>query len=84
MRAGIFGVGLGDYWGQFPGLLDRLNGYRQEIVNRMSAFGVEVTDAGMVDTSETIPASPASPDGSPKAFAVFNPTKRTPDTNILS
>ncbi|MDR0574213.1 MAG: L-fucose/L-arabinose isomerase family protein [Tannerella sp.] len=52
MKAGIFGVGLDTYWGQFPGLLERLNGYRQEIAKRMSAFGVEVTDAGMVDTPE--------------------------------
>ncbi|MDR0572951.1 MAG: hypothetical protein LBG96_02790 [Tannerella sp.] len=47
MRAGIFGVGSDACWGQFPGLLERLNGYRQEIAKRMSAFGVEVTDAAL-------------------------------------
>ena len=27
-RIGLFGIGLDTYWPQFPGLLDRLNGYQ--------------------------------------------------------
>jgi L-arabinose isomerase len=52
VKAGLFGVGLDTYWSQFDGLLDRLNGYRQEIANKMSELGAEVTDVGMVDTPE--------------------------------
>jgi L-arabinose isomerase len=52
VKAGLFGVGLDTYWLQFDGLLDHLNGYRQEIANKMSRLGTEVTDAGMVDTPE--------------------------------
>lgn len=49
MKIGLFGIGLNTYWGQFEGLLDRLEGYRREIADRIGAMGVEVTDAGMVD-----------------------------------
>ncbi|MDR0384739.1 MAG: L-fucose/L-arabinose isomerase family protein [Prevotellaceae bacterium] len=53
VKVGLFGVGLDTYWSQFEGLLDRLNGYRHEIANRMSrSAGVEVIDAGMVDAPE--------------------------------
>jgi L-arabinose isomerase len=52
VKTGLFGVGLDTYWAQFDGLLDRLNGYRQEIANRMSDLGAEVVDAGMVDAPE--------------------------------
>ncbi|MDR1593331.1 MAG: L-fucose/L-arabinose isomerase family protein [Prevotellaceae bacterium] len=52
VKAGLFGVGLDTYWSQFDGLLDRLNGYRREIANRMSDLGAEVIDAGMVDAPE--------------------------------
>ncbi|MDR1666643.1 MAG: arabinose isomerase, partial [Bacteroidales bacterium] len=52
VKAGLFGVGLDTYWSQFEGLLDRLNGYRQQIANKMSELGAEVVDAGMVDAPE--------------------------------
>jgi L-arabinose isomerase len=52
VKTGLFGVGLDTYWSQFDGLLDRLNGYRQEIAKRMSGLGAEITDAGMVDSPE--------------------------------
>ncbi|MDR1582973.1 MAG: L-fucose/L-arabinose isomerase family protein [Prevotellaceae bacterium] len=52
VKIGLFGVGLDTYWSQFEGLLDRLNGYRQQIANKMSDLGAEVTDAGMVDAPE--------------------------------
>ena len=43
------GIGLDTYWGQFDGLLDHLIGYQREINQKISGFGVEVIDAGMVD-----------------------------------
>lgn len=49
MKAGLIGIGLDTYWGQFEGLLGHLNGYREEIGRRIEQMGVEVTDAGMVD-----------------------------------
>lgn len=49
IKIGLFGIGLDTYWPQFEGLLDNLLGYQEQIKNRISEFGVEVIDAGMVD-----------------------------------
>jgi L-arabinose isomerase len=49
-RAGLFGIGLDTYWPQFKGLLPRLTGYQERIATRLRGFGVNLTDAGMVDT----------------------------------
>lgn len=49
MKIGLFGIGLNTYWGQFDGLLDRLEGYRRRIADRLGDMHVEVVDAGMVD-----------------------------------
>lgn len=51
-RIGLFGIGLDTYWGQFEGLLDHLKEYQSMIAQRVEKFGVEVVDAGMVDTPE--------------------------------
>ena len=48
-KVGLFGIGLDTYWAQFEGLLDHLKIYQEEIRKRISEFGVEVADAGMVD-----------------------------------
>ena len=48
-KVGLFGIGLDTYWAQFDGLLDHLKGYQEQIKTRISSFGVEVIDAGMVD-----------------------------------
>src|SRR5665647_2624172 len=48
-KVGLFGIGLDTYWAQFDGLLDNLKSYQGQIKNRISGFGVEVIDAGMVD-----------------------------------
>lgn len=50
MRVGLFGIGLDTYWGQYAGLLDRLGGYQAIIRQKLTAFGVDVVDAGMIDT----------------------------------
>jgi L-arabinose isomerase len=50
-RIGVFGIGLAAYWPQFPGLKDRLEGYQRQVEGRISALGVEVVSAGLVDTA---------------------------------
>jgi L-arabinose isomerase len=50
MKAGIFSIGLDTYWPQFGGLLDNLKGYHAEIRDRIGAMGLEMVDAGMVDS----------------------------------
>ncbi len=49
-RIGLFGIGLETYWPQFPGLLDRLNGYQATIADRLRSLGGEVVDGGIVDS----------------------------------
>jgi L-arabinose isomerase len=52
VRVGLLGVGLDTYWEQFEGLKDRLLGYHARIGRRISAFGVDVVDAGLVDNPD--------------------------------
>ncbi len=49
LKIGFFAIGLDTYWGQFTGLLEKLSGYQREVSGRISAMGVELVDAGMVD-----------------------------------
>ncbi len=49
IKVGLFGIGLDTYWPQFDGLLDKLKGYQEQIKGKITGFGVEVADAGMVD-----------------------------------
>lgn len=48
-KVGLFGIGLDTYWSQFRELLENLKGYQEEIRTKISGFGVDVMDAGMVD-----------------------------------
>lgn len=48
-KVGLFGIGLDTYWEQFGGLLENLKGYQEEIKTKISGFGLDVVDAGMVD-----------------------------------
>lgn len=50
LKIGLFGIGLDTYWDQFDGLLERLKGYQSEIAQNIQKMGVEVINAGMVDT----------------------------------
>jgi len=53
VKIGLFGIGLDTYWGQFPGLRDRLVGYLGRIRSGLAAIGgCEVVSAGLVDTVE--------------------------------
>ncbi|MEN8764773.1 MAG: L-fucose/L-arabinose isomerase family protein [Wenyingzhuangia sp.] len=49
-KIGLFGVGLDTYWPQFEGLLERLEGYQQQIADKMKGFGAEVVNVGLVDS----------------------------------
>ena len=49
MKTGLFGIGLDTYWPQFEGLQARLQGYQQQIRERIEKIGATVVDAGMVD-----------------------------------
>jgi hypothetical protein len=49
IKVGLFGTGLETYWGQFEGLLPRLEGYQKRIHERLASAGADVNDAGMVD-----------------------------------
>ena len=51
-KVGLFGIGLETYWPQFEGLLARLTGYQGQIAERLRGFGLDLVDAGMVDTPE--------------------------------
>jgi L-arabinose isomerase len=52
-KIGIFNVGFHRYWPQFPGLRERLEGYRAVFEERVRALGAEVVSAGLVDTVES-------------------------------
>ncbi|MBD0726536.1 arabinose isomerase [Flavobacterium sp. L1I52] len=52
MKVGLFGIGLDTYWPQFEGLLERLEGYQQQIAEKMEGFGAEVINVGLVDAPQ--------------------------------
>ncbi|KAA2240238.1 arabinose isomerase [Chitinophaga agrisoli] len=52
MKVGLFGIGLETYWHQFNGLQARLEGYQQTIAQRLEQPGLQVVNAGLVDTVE--------------------------------
>lgn len=49
LKVGLFGIGLDTYWPQFEGLKDNLLGYQEQVNERLSSFGAEVVDVGLVD-----------------------------------
>ena len=52
MKVGLLGIGLDTYWPQFEGLLDRLEGYQQQIANKIEGFGAQVVNVGLVDNPQ--------------------------------
>lgn len=50
MKVGLFGIGLDTYWPQFEGLLERLEGYQNQIADKMNEFGAEVVNVGLIDS----------------------------------
>ena len=57
-RIGIFGIGLGEYWPQFPGLKEQLEGYQARVESRVGLWA-DVVSAGLVDSA---PAGQAAGD----------------------
>lgn len=51
-KVGLFGIGLDTYWPQFEGLLERLQGYQNQIAEKIQGFGAEVVNVGLVDSPE--------------------------------
>ena len=51
-RVGLYSVGLNTYWGQFPGLESRIKKYNSFIADKISGYGAEVYNFGLVDTVE--------------------------------
>lgn len=49
---GVFAVAHAVYWGQFPGLEEKILGYHHDFIQMLKAKGVTVRDFGMVDSSE--------------------------------
>jgi len=47
MNIGLYGIGLDTYWAQFEGLLDRLNGYQDQIAARLQK---QFPEANLVNT----------------------------------
>jgi L-arabinose isomerase len=41
-KVGVFGIGLEDYWDQFEGLRDRLEGYQQSVEERIGWWATVV------------------------------------------
>jgi L-arabinose isomerase len=52
VNVGFFSIGLNTYWGQFEGLLSRLETYGNSISGKLGGEGCRVVDAGMIDTVE--------------------------------
>ena len=51
-RVGLFSIGLAAYWKQFPGLRERLLGYNSVVQERLTKYGADVVNLGMIDTQE--------------------------------
>jgi L-arabinose isomerase len=49
VKIGLFGIGLDTYWPQFEGLKDRLEGYLNEVKEKLSAISPHIINAGLVD-----------------------------------
>lgn len=52
LRVGLFGIGLDAYWPQFAGLKERLEGYLGRVAQKLARPGVEVVNAGLVDSPD--------------------------------
>jgi hypothetical protein len=49
VKIGLFGIGLDTYWPQFEGLKDRLEGYLNEVKEKLCAISPNIVNAGLVD-----------------------------------
>ena len=49
-KIGLFGIGLEEYWPQFEGLKERLEGYLSKVSQKMTSIHPHIVSAGLVDT----------------------------------
>jgi L-arabinose isomerase len=49
LRIGLFGIGLDAYWPQFKGLKERLEGYLDEVSQKLGESDHEVINLGLID-----------------------------------
>src|SRR6185503_24857 len=52
IKIGLFGIGLDTYWPQFAGLKERLEGYLEEVEEKLSAISPGIINAGLVDNTD--------------------------------
>lgn len=52
LKVGLFGIGLEAYWEQFPGLKEKLESNINIVSTRISEFGEEMINLGLIDTPE--------------------------------
>ena len=52
LKVGLFGIGLEAYWEQFAGLKEKLESYVALVSDRVTAFGEEVVNLGLIDTPQ--------------------------------
>ena len=52
-RIGVYCMGLKHYWGQFPGLRERMIEYGEFISKKVESFGADVYFFGLVDCEQT-------------------------------
>ncbi len=50
LKIGLFGIGLDAYWPQFQGLKERLEGYLEEVHQRLRGLHPAIVNAGLIDT----------------------------------
>lgn len=51
-KIGLFGIGLDTYWPQFEGLEERLIGFLSQVDKKISSYGAEVLNLGLIDNAE--------------------------------
>lgn len=52
LKVGLFGIGLDAYWPQFPELKKSLDQNMETVAQRLSEYGSEVVNLGLIDTPE--------------------------------
>ncbi len=52
LRAGLFGIGLEAYWGQFDGLKEKLESYLGIVSDKIKKYEIDVVNIGLIDNAE--------------------------------
>jgi L-arabinose isomerase len=49
LKIGLFGIGLDAYWPQFKGLKKRLEGYLEEVREKLDSYDADIINLGLID-----------------------------------